>query len=82
MVQLEATADVQVSPPGVAVTVYNEIAAPPVEVEAANEMVTTAFPAVTDVMRGALGAVDGTTAAEVTESAERPAAFFERTLNV
>ena len=80
--QLVAVADVQVSPPGEAVTVYSVIAAPPVDVDATNETVATAFPATTDVMRGALGTAEGMAAAEEAESAEKPAAFFARTLKV
>jgi len=74
---------VQVNEPGVEVTVYELIAAPPVETGAAHDTTDDAFPApVALTAVGAPGTVDGTTAAEADEAEPVPEAFVAVTVNV
>jgi hypothetical protein len=73
---------VQVNEPGVDVTVYELIAAPPLDgaVHDTTDWAFTAPVALTAV--GTPGTVEGTTAAEADEAAPAPEAFVAVTVNV
>jgi hypothetical protein len=74
---------VQVNEPGVEVTVYPVIAAPPVLIGAIHDTTDWAFAApVALTAVGAPGTVDGVTAADADEAAPVPLAFVAVTVNV
>ena len=73
---------VQVLLPGDDVTVYEEIAAPPLEAEARQETVAEALPDAPVTLSGADGTFARVTDAEALELAEVPAAFVAVTVNV
>jgi hypothetical protein len=71
-----------VNPPGLEVTVYEMISAPPSENGSDHETVT--WPSPTDSIvtsEAADGTVDGTIAAETSEAAPSPDAFTAATVN-
>ena len=72
-----------VAPPGVAVTKYPVIVAPPFETGAVQEIVEVAFELdVAFTAVGAPGTVEGTTAADANDAADAPLAFVAVTVNV
>ena len=74
---------VQVNEPGVEVTVYPVIAAPPVLIGAIHDTTDWAFAApVALTAVGAPGTVDGVTAADTAEATPVPLAFVAVTVNV
>jgi hypothetical protein len=74
---------VHVNEPGVEVTVYELIAAPPVDTGAVHDTTDWAFAApVALTAVGAPGTVDGTTAADADEAEPVPETFVAVTLNV
>lgn len=72
---------VQVAPAGEDVTVYPEIAGPPVEAGATNDTVAEPLPTVADTPVGASGLPAGVIAVEVT-AAEVPVVLVAVTLKV
>ena len=73
---------VAVAPPGFAVTVYDEIVAPPLEAGAVNVTVACALPAVADTPVGAPGGPIGVTGADAAEADPGPAELVAVTLKV
>jgi hypothetical protein len=74
---------VHVNEPGVEVTEYELIAAPPVDTGAVHDTTDWAFAApVALTAVGAPGTVDGTTAADADEAEPVPETFVAVTLNV
>ena len=74
--------EVAVKPPGLEVTVYPVIAAPPVLPGAVHVTVACVLPAVADTEVGAEDTVAGTTAAEAAEAVETPRTLVAVTVNV
>ena len=73
---------VQVKLPGVEVAVYEVIALPPLDPGAVQLTCEEALPAVPETDVGAPGGAAAVTLLDAVESAEFPAAFVARTLNV
>ena len=81
----EVVAVLQVSPPGVEVTVYEVIALPPLDPGAVQLTLDDAFAAVPETPVGAPGTVGGTlgvTLEDGLESTESPAELVANTLNL
>ena len=74
--------DEQVSPPGIAVTRYAEIALPPLEDGAIHPTITEEFSGVAVTPTGAPGVFIGITAAVDDDASPVPATFVAVTLNV
>ena len=77
-----APVEVPVRPPGVEVTVYTVIAAPPVLTGAVQVIVACVLPEVATTEVGAEDTVEGTTVAETAEMAEAPTLLLAVTVNV
>ena len=73
---------VHVAPPGLAVTVYELIAAPPVLAGAVHDTVAELSPAVAVTAVGAPGTVLGVTALEAADAEPVPDPFVAVTVNV
>jgi hypothetical protein len=80
--QIGPFAPVPVNPPGLEVTVYNVMIAPPLLRGAVNETIAAPSDDVAFTTVGALGALAGVTAADAADAAPVPAALFAVTVNV
>lgn len=75
-------APLPVNPPGLDVTVYPVIVAPPLSLGAVNETVACPFPAVAETAVGAAGIVLGVTAVLAVDAVPVPRLFIAATVNV
>lgn len=80
--QVNAPVVVQVFPPGLDVTVYLVMTAPPLSVGADHATVAEATPAVAVTLVGAPGKVDGFTAADAGDAAESAISLVAFTVKV